>query len=297
MSSSNPQLKQAYDLIKAGQKTQAVSILRAVLRNDRDNADAWWLMANALAEPDDVREALENVLRLRPANTKAQAMLDKLNARYPPRRKNDDDEFAFDDDDDFDFDDDLPQSHGGRVPVTRPASSGPSTLLIVLAIVGGLAVFSCVACLIATSAGVLTFGRAIEQVVTDPTFAAVMEDFAQSVTVIAGSQRLPADANMRGSIRRGQTVTGNVDTFRDDGWTLEGELGSSYIIELNARDSTLDPQLYIYNPDGRLLAENDDIDFSSNRNSRLEITLPVNGIYTIIVSAFGQGGAYELIVR
>jgi hypothetical protein len=268
-----------------------------VLRNDRDNADAWWLMANALAEPDDVREALENVLRLRPANTKAQAMLDKLNARYPPRRKNDDDEFAFDDDDDFDFDDDLPQSHGGRVPVTRPASSGPSTLLIVLAIVGGLAVFSCVACLIATSAGVLTFGRAIEQVVTDPTFAAVMEDFAQSVTVIAGSQRLPADANMRGSIRRGQTVTGNVDTFRDDGWTLEGELGSSYIIELNARDSTLDPQLYIYNPDGRLLAENDDIDFSSNRNSRLEITLPVNGIYTIIVSAFGQGGAYELIVR
>ncbi len=47
-----------------------------------------------------------------------------------------------------------------------------------------------------------------------------------------------------------------------------------------------------------MIAENDDINLlQGNTNSRISITLPVSGKYTIIVSAFGNGGDYEISVR
>lgn len=77
------QLREAYALIKAKKRQEAVDILLPVLQADEENADAWWLLANCLDDPHDTREALENVLRLRPDNDKAQTMLDAINARYP----------------------------------------------------------------------------------------------------------------------------------------------------------------------------------------------------------------------
>ena len=76
------QLQQAYQLIKTGQREQAGVILIAILKQDRDNADAWWLLANASNEPDKARQALENVLRIRPDDVRARQRLDKLDA--PP---------------------------------------------------------------------------------------------------------------------------------------------------------------------------------------------------------------------
>jgi len=63
-----------------------------------------------------------------------------------------------------------------------------------------------------------------------------------------------------------------------------------------AVDPKLDPHLYLYDPSGKLIAENDDIDGGKNRNSRIEITLPSTGQYTIRISAFADGGAYKLTV-
>lgn len=60
------QLKQAYAYIEQERLDEALMILRRVLSDDPDNADAWWLMANAVSEPADAAEALSNVLRLRP---------------------------------------------------------------------------------------------------------------------------------------------------------------------------------------------------------------------------------------
>ncbi len=300
--SSSPQLKEAYDLIKTGQKSRAVEVLLPVLKADEHNADGWWLMANALTEPDDIREALENVLRLRPNHPKAEDMLEKLNQRYPPKRKND--EFSFDDVDNdiFGHDDDVPKAYqrqttGGKVVLTKSPSRGTNPLLVILAIIGGLGVFGCLACFVATSAGLFTFGQAVEQALNDPTVAAVFQELSDSITAIAGSQTLPTNLRMQGQVEFGQTVQGNVDTFVDDGWTFSGAGGSTYTIEVNARDDELDPQVFIYTPEGNLLAENDDIKFMENRNSRLTISLPSSGQYTIVVSAFGSGGAYELIVR
>jgi hypothetical protein len=85
MSDSTQQaLRQAYDLIKAKKRDEAVQILLPILQADENNANAWWLLANALTDPNDAREALENVLRLRPDHDKAAAMLEKINQRFPP---------------------------------------------------------------------------------------------------------------------------------------------------------------------------------------------------------------------
>lgn len=83
MADEQGQLQAAYAFIKSGREKEAVALLMPILKADRDNANAWWLMANALEKPDQVRGALEQVLRLRPDNTKAQQMLLKVNSLYP----------------------------------------------------------------------------------------------------------------------------------------------------------------------------------------------------------------------
>lgn len=58
------QLNRAYDLIKNGQTDEALPMLEAIIRDDRDNDDAWWLYANAVDDPEAKRNALNNILRI-----------------------------------------------------------------------------------------------------------------------------------------------------------------------------------------------------------------------------------------
>jgi hypothetical protein len=58
------ELDQAYKLIRAGQIVEATSILEKLIRENPDNEDAWWLLANATYAPDAKRNALNNVIRL-----------------------------------------------------------------------------------------------------------------------------------------------------------------------------------------------------------------------------------------
>ena len=87
MSDSRKKLERAFKLIKRDETEEAQKIIRPILDEEPDNVDAWWLLAYAVTEPREVREALLNVLKLDPdyANApKAREMLDKLNAEYPP---------------------------------------------------------------------------------------------------------------------------------------------------------------------------------------------------------------------
>lgn len=307
-------LKEAFELIKSGKKSQAVDLLLPVLKADEDNADAWWLIANALEEPDEIREALENVLRLQPQREKARQMLERLNQRFPPRPKHDD-EFSFDDDP---FADDVvedyqpkiyqkgkgavPLNEYGKVTVKKSKSSGTSPLVIILAVVGVITVIGCVACLALPMLGVSLFGQAIEQAVSDPTFQAAMEEIAESITMVAGegsgSPYLSGDVRMQGAIDLGQSVRGSIGMFDEDGWTFSASGGSQVTIEVMAISADLDPYVYLYGVDGQLIAENDDIVLLTDMNSRLVVTLPTGGVYTIVVgSPFSAGGEYELILR
>lgn len=85
--STHDELRRAYTLIKQEQIDEALALLRPIVLNEPENADAWWLLANAAVEPAEAREALLQVLRIDPlyANApKAREMLDKLNEQFPP---------------------------------------------------------------------------------------------------------------------------------------------------------------------------------------------------------------------
>jgi tetratricopeptide (TPR) repeat protein len=72
------QLEQAYRLIQQDDLDRAIAILKPIVAAEPDNADAWWLMAHAVSEPQDAREPLENVLRLRPDHAEARQLLNEL---------------------------------------------------------------------------------------------------------------------------------------------------------------------------------------------------------------------------
>ncbi|NWF67737.1 MAG: PPC domain-containing protein [Chloroflexi bacterium] len=78
---SRDELQQIAALIKAGQKAEAGKRLLPLLKADPQNAAAWWLLANAVANPEHQRRALDKVLQLRPGDERAQKMLDKLSAK------------------------------------------------------------------------------------------------------------------------------------------------------------------------------------------------------------------------
>ncbi len=337
------QLVQAYNWIKAGKKQQAEQLLISVIQQHPENADAWWLLANALSEPAEQQEALEEVLKLRPGDEKAQKML----ARFvppPPAPVKEEDPFAdlleetqspaksasnkfstvdFDDDPfgtGADADDD-PFAEADSKPKRRPSDSSEAVKPNAkpqekahwnpwaLGAIGcfGILFLLCGAVYVTMNqlgqqmSGVVN--NMMDEIVNDPTFIAAMADPTVAAMMQDGSfsfgtsDTLPDQLSARGSIEPGQSVRATVDSFVSDSWTFHGNAGQSYVIEVNAMDNVLDPTVAIYNHDNQLIAENDDIVFASNTNSRVEFTVSQAATYTIVVGAFGSGGNYELRIR
>lgn len=82
--STSQQLQQAFQLIKAGNKTDAAKLLVPIVRNEPNNADAWWLLSNAVTNVEQQRRALEKVLSLRPDDDRARRKLAQVNGLPPP---------------------------------------------------------------------------------------------------------------------------------------------------------------------------------------------------------------------
>lgn len=340
--SSSDQLQQAFRFIRDGNKTQATAILVPIVRSEPNNADAWWLLANAVSSADQQRRALEQVLRLRPNDDKARRMLDRIGVEGIPTSSpppiqppapyvgtpyaspQQPDPFAasapsdpFGNDP---FADDpfahvgggqpapysVPQRSAGMQPAPLPLApqrKGTNPLVIILAVIGVLVVVGCAACFVLTGGAAIFGGQILQQVAgtltSDPDFQNLVGTLS-SGTPGAGNlgSQLSGNFTNRGAIQRGQTLSGRVDSLVDDGWTFSGNSGESISIEVRARDGNLDPILYLYDPERELIAENDDINLlQGDKNSRIEMTLPASGTYTIIVSAFGQGGDYDVSVR
>ncbi|MCA9915066.1 MAG: hypothetical protein KC496_17045 [Anaerolineae bacterium] len=71
-------LMDAIDLIEAGNKEAARSILRGLIRENSDFEDAWLWMSVAVDSVDQSVVSLENVLRINPKNTYAAEALYRL---------------------------------------------------------------------------------------------------------------------------------------------------------------------------------------------------------------------------
>jgi cytochrome c-type biogenesis protein CcmH/NrfG len=69
------QLNKASALIKNNQKPRAIALLKPILAQDPNNAEAWWLAAHASPTPDAAIEACRRLLALKPDSEPARRMI------------------------------------------------------------------------------------------------------------------------------------------------------------------------------------------------------------------------------
>jgi hypothetical protein len=96
-----------------------------------------------------------------------------------------------------------------------------------------------------------------------------------------------------GILQEGDKTIPNDGSFYDS-FPLEGSAGDSFTIILES--SEFDTFLAIMDEDGNIIEQNDDIS-EEDSNSRLEITLPGNGTYSIIVNAYDKGGKGNYVLK
>jgi hypothetical protein len=271
------QLHEAYQLLKDGQKMRAEAILRPIVDAEPENADAWWLLANAVDEPDEIRAALGQVVRLRPDHAKAALMLRRINERYPA----DDSATSIEALLNADYEDDAPR----RVTVTKAKGSNNRRLVVVLVMLVVLSVIGCAACFL-FAGGVVV----LDELMTDPDFARILNNLVESI----GDERLPTPRLTQGTIERGQATRTELGPNIEHAWMFRGTAGDDYQIDVKALSNNLDPVLYLYGPGGALIAQNDDRD-SDTLDAQIKVELPEDGNYTIVVTEFDNSdGRYEL---
>lgn len=75
-------------------------------------------------------------------------------------------------------------------------------------------------------------------------------------------------------------------------YTFEGDAGQQVTIEMGSSD--LNSYLILLSPEGDNIAQDDDS--AGEKNSRIEVTLPTAGIYTVLANSYGAGetGDYTL---
>lgn len=78
-----------------------------------------------------------------------------------------------------------------------------------------------------------------------------------------------------------------VDNSRFDEYTFDGYGGQRVMVVLESPD--FDTYLVVLDPGGNAIAENDDMS-SNNLNSSVTMTLPEDGVYTVIVNAYDHTG-------
>jgi hypothetical protein len=76
------QMNNAREAISRGDQKTAQQILAAIISKDKDNADAWFLLAGVLDNPVHRIESLRRVLQINPNHITAKKQLDELTANY-----------------------------------------------------------------------------------------------------------------------------------------------------------------------------------------------------------------------
>jgi hypothetical protein len=113
-----------------------------------------------------------------------------------------------------------------------------------------------------------------------------------NTTEVAATQ--PYDLLKSGILQDGDTVIPS-DGSLYDAYIWEGKQGESLTVTLESED--FDTYLAVQDPEGKIIAENDDFS-QGNSNSTLNLTLPVDGVYRLIVNSYDpQGrGKYTITV-
>ena len=119
---------------------------------------------------------------------------------------------------------------------------------------------------------------------------------AVSLAVCAGGGAAVAQELLavQGALTAGDAVLEDGSLY--DEYTFAGSSGQQITISLISED--FDPYLILLDPQGRRISENDDVS-RNNRNSRLVITLPSTGTYTVVANSYesGSNGEYEIKIE
>ena len=127
----------------------------------------------------------------------------------------------------------------------------------------------------------------------------------------ADAEDFPASVSTTGQIAIGDTVTGNIEDYRDsqdlygydqDWFAVELVANRTYLIDLRGSstdDNPLrDPLLGgIYDDSGTFIAGTNDDDGGDGRNSRVTFTPTMSGTYYVAARGSFHDGAYELEVK
>lgn len=114
-----------------------------------------------------------------------------------------------------------------------------------------------------------------------------------SLAVSAGSASAQTLFETQGALAAGDAVLDDGSLY--DQYTFSSRSGQQVTIYLESGD--FDPYLILLDPQGRRISENDDIS-TDNRNSRLVVTLPATGTYTVVANSYesGKNGQYKISV-
>lgn len=101
----------------------------------------------------------------------------------------------------------------------------------------------------------------------------------------------------------GQTVTGSIRLNKKfDVYVFDGQAGNVATISMEGLNGTLDPTLFLIDPNNIQIAQNDDANQDTTNALISEFTLPEDGRYIIIATHFGArfgvtAGDYRLTLR
>ena len=240
------QLDQAYKLIKEGQKQEAIELLEPMIRADRNNEDAWWMLANATNDAAAKRNALNNVLRLtsnEARKTKSETLLQQL-------------------DDPYDFDVDVPEKTGMSAyqeldtAPQKKSGGGLSCATISLIIVGIIGVCAC--------AGIFAIGSAAGGIVQALTYPQSYNDMGL----------LEEDAEFAGFLS---------EESSRDGYSYSGNTGDQIIIDLDY-ESIGSPLIVIFQENTEVPITFAPPETSGSVS--FAYALPSSGDYLIVVNGF-----------
>jgi hypothetical protein len=101
--------------------------------------------------------------------------------------------------------------------------------------------------------------------------------------------------DIEGALENGDLVLPQDGSLYDE-HTFEGRAGQSVAIDLESAD--FDTFLILLDPEERIVGQHDDVS-QGNFNSTLNVTLPVDGTYTVIANGFDSNsrGRYQLLIR
>jgi hypothetical protein len=113
--------------------------------------------------------------------------------------------------------------------------------------------------------------------------------------VVAGcSKPDPVNMNETGALEAGDSTHPDDGSFYDE---YKFKAAEGYTITVNMTSEAFDSYLHLRGPDGADLQQNDDVE-PGNLNSRITLTAPETGEYTVLANSRGAGetGAYTVTI-